>query len=306
MKSRPTFSIARTLLLASAVVVSAHFSAIEAWASPTTTGVTLSGGREAVAEMDFSDPKSPWIVFVPGSGCARFNLQDSFVVRSLRAKRHFNVLVINKTGVAADGSCRTKEFELSSLRDQRVEDTLTIMDNLLRQDAKVVVIGESEGGYLTPEIAKRDSRVLAMVWISGGTRSWIEEEISFVAQSKQAKLRRFMDEEVRPNPTFDLKYKGWTYAQLVSFDNDKTMRALRSLSVPALLLNGTRDGQTWVAATSMDLRELINGEGKSNLEFHFLKDADHGLKCAKHATSCEQQKLDGEIIRAVESFADKF
>lgn len=292
----------RPRALAAAALIA--FMSAAAKAAPTTIAVALSGGREAIVEKDELDSSAPWLVYFPGSDCARFDPHDHFVLKALRKTAAFNVVVINKAGVGIDGSCRTKEFELSSTRTQRLDDIRVAMNRILPKNARVLVVGESEGGYITPDVARDDDRVVGMLWVSGGTRSWIEEEISFVPKSRRAKLRRFFEEEVRTNPTFDLHYNGWTYAQLVSFDGDFTVRALNDLDKPALLLNGELDGKTWVAATTEDLEWLIGDEEKSNLEFHLLEGADHGLHCAQGAT-CTESGLRGQVTKLIESFVGR-
>src|SRR5690606_17825047 len=88
----------------------------------------------------------------------------------------FNLLILNKPGVGPR-DLDPEVFETSFRRKTRVQDCLFALKSLIPQGHRVVLVGYSEGAYLAPEIANRDSRVQKLVMIGGGTRGWLKEEI---------------------------------------------------------------------------------------------------------------------------------
>lgn len=267
--------------------------------------VPLKGGRSVIAYRVQSSETSPWLVFLPGSGCGIYDARPdswfSIIGRQfVRFHRSLNGLVINKAGATPNG-CNEPEFLRSALRERRIGDIREVLANVLPRNARILLVGESEGGYIAPDIALLDPRVKALILLSGGTRSWIDEEIFFVRPEERLALKEFFAREVIPNPTLDKFYRGWSYAQLVSFHTQKTYFSLRQSPKPTLVLNGARDTKTWVDGTQQDLIQLRERERKTNLEFYLLPGADHALRCGR-AFNCDPAKLQAQIEALVSRF----
>ncbi len=272
------------------------FALILALAGPAALAevreVALPGGRKVAVTLERIDDQLEWLVFLPGSIC---DIVDggSRPVSMVRNKRAYNLLIINKAGVSQSGKCDQAEYNRASVRSQRIQDIQAVMKSSLSPDAKILLMGESEGGYIAPDIALADKRIESMILISAGTRSWIDEEIAMAPEDKREATRRFLQQEVRGRNVHDKFFNGWSYAQLNSYDTTQTYDALKAIKIPVLAINGAHDTQTWVEATREDLEFLIQHEGKSNIEFHYLKDADHGLNCA--SPGCDEAAFEKHL-----------
>ena len=202
----------------------------------------------------------------------------------------FNILIIEKKGVRADGTCDFKQFNERSLREVRIDDIQNVMKRELPVDADILLVAESEGAYIAPDIALADSRVTKLIDLSGGTKSWIDEEVSFVPDSEKPALREFFRDKVIGHPSHSLFYRGFSYAELNSYDNHKTYDSLKALKIPVLMLNGDRDRQTWVIGTADDILNLQR-LGKQNISMHLFPGVSHSLDCVASDSRCEPSAL---------------
>ena len=246
-----------------------------------------------------------WLVFLPGSECEHYDSDDSRWVDEIIKLRPFKLLVIEKVGVRADGSCDIDKFREHSIRGRRIADIKAAMAREIPHDAEILLVGESEGGYIAPDIAVADLRVKRLIELSAGTRSWIDEEISFVALSEQPALRKFFDDFVVGNPDPKKFYHEWSYAELNSFDTHQTYESLFHLDIPVLMFNGDRDRLTWVAGTIADVKDLMS-RGKSNIELYLFEGANHGLEREKGDSLCEAGALRSSQNRLIRNFVNLF
>jgi hypothetical protein len=269
----------------------------------------LDNGRRAPISIETNAKTTDWLVLMPGSGCGFYEIKDSHFLTWLKAKREYNILLIGKAGSDLgkdDNACRVDEFQHSSVRSQRITDVHTIMRDLIPSSARILLTAISEGAYIAPDIALEDARVKAYIDLSGNSKSWMDEEIMCVsAGAARDKLEKFFDDEVRGNNSFTKYYSDWTYAYLNSYDTHRTYDVFKQLEIPVIWLNGDNDETLWVEGARQDAMALINKEGKTNIEYHWLAGANHGLQCADTAPSCDKAKLNAQVEKLITDFAEQ-
>lgn len=244
----------------------------------------LPSGRRVTVTQEYSGADHPWLVYLPGSPCALFNAEQDFVLNTLRSRRSYNLLVINKAGLLPGGACERPVFLEGSLRDSRIEDVLSVMDMVVPRAARVLLVGESEGAYIAPDIALARPQVSRLLLLSGGTRSWIEEEIMMAPIAERARLRDFFENEVLARPGYDEFYSDVTFAQLASYHTRRTFWSLARLNRPVLAINGTQDDLVWIEGVKRDYRHLPH-------ELVLLEGAGHevpGPEAHNRARVCEK------------------
>lgn len=241
-----------------------------------------------------------WIVFLPGSGCGIFEPQSSRWIQWLRSVKPYGVLAINKAGAMPDGTCSQDEYQRSSVRQQRIADIQAALQKQLPAQAKVLLIGESEGGYIAPDIAAADSRVKSMILLSAGTRSWIEELVNLSPVRERAGLQKFFNEKVIGNNSLSDFYDDTSYAQLNSYHLGQTLNPLKALQIPILMINGGQDRHVWVGGVIQDLRRLRMEFGKKNIQHRIFPELNHSLECA--VSSCDGEKVSRQLRDLVQSF----
>ena len=281
--------------------------------SPSTDAATVSSeyqldyGRRAPISLHRNSATSDWLVLMPGSGCNFYDVEDSRFLRWLMQAKAYNVLIIGKAGADLgrdDDNCRVDEFQHSSIRSERIKDVHTIMHDLIPDDSSVLLAAISEGAYIAPDVALKDKRVKAFIDLSGNTQSWITEEIMSVpAGPEREKLSRFFDREVRGNNSFTKYYVDWTYAYLNSYDTRQSYESMKALTIPVIWLNGDQDETLWVEGAREDAISLINDEHKTNIQYHWLAGANHGLECVDKAKTCDEEALAAKVRSLIVTFA---
>lgn len=200
-----------------------------------------------------------WLVYLPESGAglhtgSRAELKG--LVGGALAER-MNYLVINKPGLSPRGK-DGEVFERSFRRRLRIEDALKAIQAVIPQGERIFLMGYSEGAYLAPELAlKLGQQVVSVALVGGGTRGWLNEELSQAHGREKAALRRQID-RIRRDSRSLAKWNGFSYATWNSYDSDSTLRALRRLpkDLPVLSLLGARDRVIDFAAAERDLKRL--------------------------------------------------
>ena len=141
------------------------------------TPFKLSDGRSLFLR-ETNAGASHWVVFLPGSSAEVWDFtwaEQRALLEPLHGRA--NLLQINKPGIREDGSVNKRAFEKSFRRNIRVKDYAEIIRECIPTRGTVSLLGYSEGAYLAPEVATLERRVRSMTLISGGTRSWLDEEI---------------------------------------------------------------------------------------------------------------------------------
>lgn len=238
--------------------------------------IALKNRRSLIAGYSLAKRKTrKWLVFVPESG-ADFDRGGPKSLNWLFGARlgsRFNHLIINKPGLGPRG-VNEAAFEKSFRRQRRIADALTTLKAIIPKGDEIVLIGYSEGAYLAPEIAVRDSRVRTVVMIGGGTRGWLKEELA----NAKAKDRAAMAKQIRliyKKPRSTRKWNGFSFATWYSYREDATLRALRGLKIPVFAILGARDRTIDLKTTVADLRRL--GKTK-NIYTRVLRGCGHSFK----------------------------
>jgi pimeloyl-ACP methyl ester carboxylesterase len=266
-----------------------------------SSALKLPTGRSVVAELEAANSHKRWIVFLPGSTCGLYLHGETPWLATLNSAWPANVLVINKAGVGGDNRCRMQEFKEGSLRQNRIDDVLAALKLKIPDGEEILLVGESEGGYIAPDIALQYPGVRGLVLISGGTRSWLDEEVARAPEAKRASLRAMFDRDVVGSTDFEKTYLGWTYAQLASYNTNQTVTSLRALQIPVAAFHGEDDKNIWVSAAISDFSQLIEREGKSNLHSYVIQGAAHGLHCASE--DCSSAPPEAAVCEKLLSFA---
>lgn len=203
-----------------------------------------------------------WLVYLPESG-ASFHTGSRTELRSLIGREQaerFHYLVINKPGLTPAGK-DSEVFERSFRRRLRIEDALYAIEAVIPRGDRICLLGYSEGAYLAPELALRlgGRRVVSLALIGGGTRGWLDEELSQVEGRAKAALCRQVERIRRDSRSLE-KWHGFSYATWNSYDSNSTLRALSRLpkDLPVLSLLGARDRVIDFAAAERDLRSLAS------------------------------------------------
>lgn len=218
-----------------------------------------------------------WIVYLPESGSEFRNGGRKEVANLVGASvaRRFNFLVINKSGVARDKIDKSI-FEKSFRRRHRVGDALKVMRTMIPTGDRIHLVGYSEGAYLAPQIGRSDSRVRSVTMIGGGTRGWLKEELSNAsARGRLALIKKVA--EIYRNPNSITKWNGFSYATWYSYRGDNTLRALRDVRAPTLVILGARDRVIDLKSTIVD---VILVSERQPIQLHVFGDCGH--RFSKH------------------------
>jgi len=265
----------------------------------------LGDHRSLVISRSVEKPVLPWLVYIPGSGDHFNDIEKIESLQILLAYHDYNFLIINKVGVAPNGDVDKEAFQRGSLRGQRIQDNLSVMKAIIPADAKVQLMALSEGAYIAPEIAEKDSRIKSLILLSGNTWSWLEEEVNYLPPPQRAALRTYLETEVLPNPVFDKFYRDWSYAYFNSYCTDATYITMKSQSLPTLAIHGGKDDIIWLEGTLENLKKLTEVEKRTNIEVHLLPEANHSLRCGKNDQRCKQRVLSKKLKAILIDFAKR-
>ncbi len=234
--------------------------------------INLTGGRTLMAGVRANPGLKHWVVLLPESG-ADFMEASQFELARLVGtdlSSKLNFLIVNKTGLSPIG--RSSEFERSFRRDLRVQDALDAIEQTIPSTDKIYLIGYSEGAYIAPEVALLEKRVGAMALLAGGTRSWLEEELSLTPAAQKHHVLKAI-EKIRRDPNNTKKcWRGFSYATWSSYDNRRTLDCLSQLTIPVLAVVGARDH---LVDTVCALDDLWSLEDNGDLEVEVLAKCGH-------------------------------
>lgn len=235
--------------------------------------IDLKRGRSLIAAFSQAPRKThKWVVFLPESG-SDFRRGDRQELENLvgrRAAKKFHFLVINKPGVLPAGIDRAL-FEGSFRRKRRIEDALFTLKKIIPRRDQIHLIGYSEGAYLAPQIARKDSRIQSVTMIGGGTRGWLKEELSNASRREKPLFEQKIQDIYR-KPSSLKKWNGFSYATWHSYRGDNTLKALRGLKLPTLAILGARDRVIDLKTTIVDL--MLVSE-RQPIEVHVFGDCGH-------------------------------
>lgn len=241
------------------------------------TPFKLSDGRSLFLR-ETNAGASHWVVFLPGSSAELWDFtwaEQRALLEPLYGRA--NLLQVNKPGIREDGSVNKRAFEKSFRRNIRVKDYAEIIRECIPTRGTVSLLGYSEGAYLAPEVATLERRVRSMTLISGGTRSWLDEEIFKPgATNLNPILKRIASVYARPTSTI-LRWHGNSHATWTSYDNDNTLHSLEKLKLPILALFASEDVMIDLESARTDLERLRRELGK-DITLRTFDGVDHTLE----------------------------
>jgi pimeloyl-ACP methyl ester carboxylesterase len=235
--------------------------------------IPLKGNRSLLACYSLAPRAShKWVVFLPESGSEfrHGDRQELVGLIGAHMAKKFNFLVINKPGVEAD-SVDKKIFEKSFRHEKRIQDTLQALKAVIPAKDKIHLVGYSEGAYNTPVVASKDKRIVSISMIGGGTRGWLKEELSNASPKEKPAYERAI-KSIYKKPKSKTKWNGFSYATWYSYRSDNTLRALKSLNLPALAILGARDKVIDLRSAIVDL--VLVSERKP-IQVHIFGDCGH-------------------------------
>lgn len=243
------------------------------------TRIDLPSQRFLIAGHSLAARKSRlWLVYLPESG-AGFHpgtrAELAAMVGQQQASK-LNYLVINKPGLKTSGRDRDV-FERSFRRRLRIEDAILAIERIVPEEDQVFVVGYSEGAYLAPELAVRLGvrKVRGVVMIGGGTRGWLNEELSNSFGREKAALRRQIARIEREKESIE-KWNGFSFATWNSYSADTTLISLKKLPghLPMLAILGRKDVVIDLKSTLSDLHQLAQTK---NLQTEIFASCGHSF-----------------------------
>lgn len=224
---------------------------------PILRSVRLRDGRKVVIGMRRAPIESgKWVVFLPGSSPQLHRAEEDDIRKLLgRDSDHTHFLVINKAGLNIGRGVNKRVFEKSFQRAQRVGDAIEVIRKVIPRGDEVCLIGYSEGAYIAPEIATRLPRVKALVLMAGGTRGWLAEELRKMKPKEWLGMAdRLVEIYAQKNPS--KKWRGVPHSTWLSYDNNRTLRALEQLEIPVFSIYGNKDELVDTASVAQDFKWL--------------------------------------------------
>jgi len=223
-----------------------------------------------------------WIVFLPGSAIDMVSADDKDLLALLpKGKRTAHFLVINKARDAIT-------------RQRRLEDTLSVLKQMIPRHHDIILIGYSEGAYIAPSIALRCRRVRGLVLLAGGTRGWIEDELNRMSPGEAV---RTIPEilKILSRKTPDRLWRGHRHDTWYSYAADTTLNALKRLNIPVLSVAGSRDELVDVPTLLQDLHVLKRSKRK-RLQLKVLKGFNHDFNHRWDIVGRSTQRFVGQIL----------
>lgn len=237
----------------------------------------LHDGRKLVVSHLDAGLAPDWIVYLPGSA-PELHQADATERLSLAGRVHApetHLLVLNKPGIRWNGSVQKSIFEKSFTRAQRIQDTQEVLREMIPDDARIALVGYSEGAYLAPELAVKDERVKSLVLLAGGTRGWLDEEINLSPEKEiSLVLRKVLEIYSQKKPS--ARWRGFSHRTWHSYDHVSAMDWLARLTIPVLALHGAKDRLVDVETAIADLENLRANHGL-RLRSKVYKDLGHDM-----------------------------
>ncbi len=241
--------------------------------------IHLSDGRPlCICEYPADADSQSWIVFLPGSGAEFWDFSWSerrALLSAFSGAETPHLLMINKPGIDLEGTLEPQLYEHSFRRSRRISDYREVLKQIIPADDRIFLIGFSEGAYLAPDIALGDSRIQAGGLLSGGTRSWLDEEIykSNDPRTLRETLNRVAKVYLTPKSTRAMWHRV-SHATWTSYDTDATRESLGQLRLPIFAAFGSEDRMIDVASALEDLGTIT----KARVVTRVYDGVDHTLE----------------------------
>lgn len=240
----------------------------------------------------------PIIAFLQGSECRTIKSRPGMPLNPASIYKA-GFLIIEKVGISEkqnsdnDSHNCTPEFRQRNTLNQRLQDNLTVIDYLRKNDRhwnrKLYIIGGSEGGMLAPIFAGLVPETQKVVMlVAGNGRLMVDDTKEALSLSALAhglnsnqihQLLQQYDQTIKlikANPNSQTLYLGHTYKWWASVLWVNPLDAMLKLNKPMLLVHGTEDTSVPIKSARIAAQAFRNA-GKTNLIYWELPGLDHSL-----------------------------
>ncbi len=214
------------------------------------------------------------VLFVRGTG--RFPASRDFGMGAEAVLIGFSVVYPQKSYVNDE-----KQYYLHDHRGQRLHDLCAISDDLIAQGTKrILLLADSEGTMLAPEIAARYSRYVCGLVCMGGSVTTFEEDIRFCNANGrgifgQSQVQEKLDDIAKEPDNARKDFCGHSYKFWSSYLRYDPVLDLKSLACPVLYLNGENDDLD-LAKQRQRIQQL--SDGGLNIGQKIYRGVGHELK----------------------------
>ncbi|MFQ2313993.1 alpha/beta hydrolase family protein [Aeromonas dhakensis] len=235
------------------------------------------------------------LLILQGSDCNSVLNIDSILSDYKNVWPEADILLIEKYGInrklkystdPARKDCPAQYLEKDSPA-QRVADIKAVLD-IVRKNGQYktfILLGGSEGAVIANLVTVEVDYIDATIAFNGGGRWFIDDvSHSIAAEHKNpAAARKEVDdfkgfaEHALNSKPFELEVSGHGYhwwQQMLSIDQLDTLKKVNS---PLLIIQGGMDTSVSPQKTD-ELVQRLKEFGKSNIEYRYYKELDHGLK----------------------------
>lgn len=184
------------------------------------------------------------VIFIRGTG--RFDASHDFGMGAEASLFGFSIVYPQKSYVDDE-----KLYYVHDNRQQRIHDLKVVIEDLFKQGTKkILLLADSEGTMLAPEIASQYSNYICGLVCMGGSISTFEEDLLYTAAQKRNMLAEIKDSdllvlkinEIYSDPgNVEKDFMGHPYKFWSTYLKYKPCNDLRKLSCPILYLNGEND-----------------------------------------------------------------
>lgn len=237
--------------------------------------------------------RHPAVLFLQGSSCTSVTTRLPYL-QPFRA-HGFAVLGYESRGVEPedDGRRCSPEFLASNNRHQRLHDARAVLERARKLypswDGRLIVLGESEGAAIAPEVAAEAEGTMALVLLAGGGRTQAEdllllerrryEEAGAAPEEIEAAVAQVVEtfDRIRAAPTSAELWLGRTYQWWNSYLWYAPLEHLMRVQAPIFLAHGTRDASVPVESSDA-IAAAFAEAGKSGLTYMRYEGLDHGWR----------------------------
>jgi pimeloyl-ACP methyl ester carboxylesterase len=184
-------------------------------------------------------------------------------------------------------------FFQTDTRERRYDDITSVLkyvENVIYKGLlkEIMIIADSEGGVIAPEITANNKKVNKLLVLSNGGLSGTEKTHLILEKEKKYKYNGYLtlsgistDEqldsllsEIKQNPTTEKSFLGNSYKYWNSYIYYDIDSQYEKITVPTLVIIGENDFSIPVESVTK-LKEKL--KGRSNFSFHIIPDANHFL-----------------------------
>jgi pimeloyl-ACP methyl ester carboxylesterase len=239
-----------------------------------------------IGHRENAEPSEKLLIMIQGSG--RESIARRFGWGIEAAGLGYDILYLEK--FAFEDSLL---FFQTDTRERRYDDITSVMkyvENVIYKGRlkEIMIIADSEGGVIAPEITANNKKVNKLLVLSNGGLSGTEKTHIILEKEKKNNYNGYLtssgistDElldsllrDIKQNPTTDKSFLGNSYKYWNSYIYYDIDSQYEKITVPTLIIIGENDYSIPVESVTI-LREKL--KGKKNFSFHIVPDANHFL-----------------------------